>query len=37
MTNPLCPSFTFRKYDGYRFTRPRMDSRRLFYVCNVVG
>jgi len=25
--------FTFRKYDGYRFTRPRKDSGRLFYVC----
>lgn len=26
--------FTFRKYDGYRFTRPRKDSGRLFYVCS---
>jgi SAM-dependent methyltransferase len=26
--------FTFHKYDGYRFTSPRKDSGRLFYVCS---
>jgi SAM-dependent methyltransferase len=30
-------SFTFRKYDGYRFTRPRKDSGRWFYVCCLKG
>ena len=29
--------FTFRKYDGYRFTRPRKDSGRWFYVCCLKG
>ena len=29
--------FTFRKFDGYRFTRPRKDSGRWFYVCCLKG
>ena len=29
--------FTFRKYDGYRFTRPRKNSGRWFYVCCLKG